>query len=183
MKTPFTLVWSIERRRSVSGPAVLQDRSVWYGGRCKLKTGFSLDNKPLFEVFYIVKAFCPRRSQYKCQSRRKQDTKSHHNNWDVIISGNLEHRETPKIADRPVWSPKWPKMDSPLQGKKSSLASEARCQRQDCSKSLRLNIFGNRKLLTVDENNILRNLICVLYCALAERACRNEDTFGCCVAY
>src|SRR5580704_10873627 len=45
-----------------------------------------------------------RRSQYKCQIRRKHDTKSHHNNCDWIISGNLEHRETPKIADCPAWS-------------------------------------------------------------------------------
>jgi hypothetical protein len=45
-----------------------------------------------------------RRSQYKCETRRKHDTKSHHNNCDWIISGNLEHRETPKIADRPAWS-------------------------------------------------------------------------------
>jgi len=59
----------------------------------------------------MVKVFCRRHSQCKCQSRHKQDTKSHHNNWDGIISGNLEHRETPKIADRPVWSPKWPKVD------------------------------------------------------------------------
>ena len=54
---------------------------------------------------------CRGRSQYKCQSRHKQDTKSHHYNCDGIISGNLEHRETPKIADHPVWSPKWPKVD------------------------------------------------------------------------
>src|ERR1700693_3742835 len=53
----------------------------------------------------------PRGSQYKCQSRHKQDTKSHHYNCDGIISGNLEHGETPKIADRPVWSPKRPKVD------------------------------------------------------------------------
>jgi hypothetical protein len=51
-----------------------------------------------------VKAFCKRRSQYKCQTRRKHDTKSHHNNCDWIISGNLEHRETPKIAERLAWS-------------------------------------------------------------------------------
>jgi hypothetical protein len=59
----------------------------------------------------IVKALCRGRSQYKCQSRHKQGTKSHHCNCDGIISGNLEHREAPKIADRPVWSPKWPKVD------------------------------------------------------------------------
>ena len=63
------------------------------------------------EVDHDSKAFCPRRSQHKCQSHRKQDTKSHHNNWDGIISGNLEHREAPKIADRAVWSPNWPKVD------------------------------------------------------------------------
>jgi hypothetical protein len=59
----------------------------------------------------MVRVLCRGRSQYKCQSRRKQDTKSHHHNCDGIISGNLEHRETPKIADLPVWSPKWPKVD------------------------------------------------------------------------
>ena len=45
-----------------------------------------------------------RRSQYKYQTRRKHDTKSHHNNCDCVISGNLEHREPPKIADGPAWS-------------------------------------------------------------------------------
>ena len=64
----------------------------------------SASNNSRFRIegITIVKAFCPRRSQYKCHSRRKQDTKSHYNNWDEIISGNLEHRETPKIAKRPV---------------------------------------------------------------------------------
>jgi hypothetical protein len=74
----------------------------------------SSSNKRRFHVarwITMVKVFCRRHSQCKCQSRHKQDTKSHHNNWDGIISGNLEHRETPKIADRPVWSPKWPKVD------------------------------------------------------------------------
>jgi hypothetical protein len=33
---------------------------------------------PLIARGTIVTAFCPRRSQYKCQSRRKQDTKSHY---------------------------------------------------------------------------------------------------------
>ena len=45
-----------------------------------------------------------RRSRRRPRTRRKHDTKSHHNNCDWIISGNLEHRETPKIADFPAWS-------------------------------------------------------------------------------
>jgi len=50
----------------------------------------------------MVQMFCRGRLQYKCQSRHKQDTKSHHHNCDWVISGNLKHGETPKIADRPV---------------------------------------------------------------------------------
>jgi hypothetical protein len=50
----------------------------------------------------MVQVFRRGRSQYKCQGRHKQDTKSHHYNCDRVISGNLKHRETPKIADRPV---------------------------------------------------------------------------------
>ena len=42
----------------------------------------------------VVWVFCRGQSQHKCQSRHKQDTKSHHCNCDGIISGNLEHRET-----------------------------------------------------------------------------------------
>ena len=35
-------------------------------------------------------------SRYKCQSRHKQDTESHHCNCDGILSGNLKRRDTPK---------------------------------------------------------------------------------------
>jgi hypothetical protein len=60
-------------------------------------------------------------SRYKCQSRHKQDTESHHCNCDGIISGNLKRRETPKVANRAVWCSKWPKAEcSPLQGKKAT---------------------------------------------------------------
>jgi hypothetical protein len=84
----------------------------------------SSSNKRRFHVvrwITMVKVSCRRHSQYKCQSRHKQDTKSHHNNWDGIISGNLEHRETPKIAD-PSLVPEMAEGGySPLQGEKNDL--------------------------------------------------------------
>ena len=95
----------------------------------------------------IVKAFCPRRSQYKCQSRRKQETESHHNNWDGIISGNLEHREAPKIADRPFGprnGPRWIrffKRNLPWLAKPTAKAKTV----QNCSDSTSL---GNERVTT-----------------------------------
>jgi hypothetical protein len=91
-----------------------------------------------------LKAFCRGRSQYKCQSRHKQHTKSHHYNCDGVVSGNLEHRETPKIADRPVWSRngrRWI-FASSRKRKTTFSASEAHCQDQDCSKLLSSNFLG-----------------------------------------
>ena len=88
--------------------------------------------------------FCLWRSQYKCQSRHKQHTKSHHYNCDGVVSGNLEHRETPKIADRPVWSRngrRWI-FASSRKRKTTFSASEAHCQDQDCSKLLSSNFLG-----------------------------------------
>jgi hypothetical protein len=92
----------------------------------------------------IVKVFCLWRSQYKCQSRHKQHTKSHHYNCDGVVSGNLEHRETPKIADRPVWSRngrRWI-FASSRKRKTTFFASKAHCQDQDCSKLLSSNFLG-----------------------------------------
>ena len=131
--TPHSLGASVKKVRKPSGLRPLQHlRQLGevrhHPPRLKRKaTDKSLGRDHPYQRFHVVrwitmvKVSCRRHSQYKCQSRHKQDTKSHHNNWDGIISGNLEHRETPKIAD-PSLVPEMAEGGcSPLQGEKNDL--------------------------------------------------------------
>jgi hypothetical protein len=93
-------------------------------------------------------------SQYECQSGHKQHTKSHHYNCDGVVSGNLEHRETPKISDHPVWSGNGRRWISSSRKRKTTFsASEAHCQDQDCSKLLSRDRRGDFRAV-VDEEEV-----------------------------